>query len=252
MDAVILAGGKGTRMGPLSEELPKPLVQICGVPIIKYLIDYYIYWGVKRILICCGYRYQDFFSYIGTLGKRLYIEQQTIIAVIFNGCEIIAVNTGEETGTGGRIKRVKEFINTKRFFLTYGDGLSDVDLKALCSQHEQANNIVTLTAVHPMSKFGVLQFDNHLQINCFYEKGPLTNVWINGGYMVVDEQIYDYIESDSTSLERDCFPKLVSDGKIGVFQHLGIWQCMDTIEERNLLELLVKQERLPWNRHEIY
>lgn len=246
MDAVILAGGKGTRMGALSEAVPKPLVNICGIPIIRRIIDFYVYWSVNRILICCGYRYQDFFSYLRTLGKAIGINQENICSVTYNGCEVIAVNTGEGTGTGGRIKRVIEYVQTDCFFLTYGDGLSDVNLEELTLQHRQGNSIVTLTAVHPVSKFGVLQIDDHFQIINFKEKGPLSSAWVNGGYMIADKRIADYIDSDSASLEKDCFPKLVLDGKIGAFRHFGVWQCMDTLEERKLLEQLVEQNRLPW------
>ena len=242
LETVILAGGRGKRLGAVSDEIPKPLVSICGKAIILHIVDYYISNGVDRFIICCGYKHAKLFEFLDTVGK-LKCNNNDEVIVDYHGAEIVAKNTGVNTGTGGRIKEIKNMIEGDNFFMTYCDAMADIDLKGLRETHEQSGNIVTLSAVHPISQFGILSIDSNKRIIEFREKERMNDLWINGGFMIMNREIFRYINSLDCSLEKDCFPILTDGCKLGAFMHEGFWQCMDTLSEKESLELAL-QERI--------
>lgn len=246
MEVVILAGGRGKRMGDLTNQTPKPLIPICGKPIIHHIINYYRLWGAARFIVCCGYHYQRMFDYIEQIGDRVLAVNKTRVSVSYRDTTIIAVNTGMSTETAGRIKRIKEYLDEDCFHITYGDGLSNININELIACHCSSSNIVTISSVHPESKFGILELDSDMNITAFKEKSSLSGVWINGGFMVANKSVFDYFDGDDCSLEKDCFPILAQRKKLGAYFHHGFWKCMDTDEERLQLERLASESRAPW------
>mgnify|MGYP001480611078 CR=1 FL=1 len=228
MKVVILAGGMGTRLSEYTKSIPKPMVKINNVPIIIHIMKHYAKYGFKDFLIATGYKskiIQNFF-------KRK-----------ISDWNIKIVNTGKNTMTGGRIKRLKKFINDETFMLTYGDGLSNVNLNLLLKFHKKNKNVATLTAVRPPARFGAIKV-NGSKVVYFKEKSNLDEGWINGGFFVFDHKIFDYLKNDNTYLERDPFEKACKQKQLNAFKHNGFWQCMDTKRDKDYLEKIFKKRKL--------
>ena len=220
MKVVILAGGFGTRLSEYTKLIPKPMVKINGKPILLYIIKHYLKYGFNDFYIALGYK--------GNLIKNYFKKNK------FN-CKINLIDTGLKTLTGGRLKRLKKILENETFLLTYGDGVANINLKRLISFHKKSNNFATLTAVRPPARFGGIKINNQ-KVKYFKEKSKLDEGWINGGFFVMEPEIFKYIKNDKTILERYPLEKVCEIKKLGAFKHYGFWQCMDTLRDKKLLE----------------
>lgn len=253
MKVVILAGGMGTRISEESHLKPKPMIEIGGKPILWHIMKGYSYYNYNEFIICSGYRQnviKDWFAHylIHTNDITFDFTAENKV-MLHNGFtepwKVTVADTGLNTGTGGRIKRVKDYIGDETFFLTYGDGLSDVNLKATLEFHKKHGKLATITAVHPDSRYGVMEVEEN-RVSSFREKNPKDSVWINGGFMVLEPRILDYIEDDLTMLENQPLEAVCADGELMCYKHNGFWQCMDTMRDREKLEALWTKDQAPW------
>jgi len=249
---VILAGGLGTRLAEETEIKPKPMIEIGGQPLLWHIMRHYSYYTFKEFVIALGYRseiikrfFLDYSSLSGDLTidlKRGEINRQ-------NGmCEEWIVHlkdTGLETNTGGRIKRLEPLLKGETFMVTYGDGVCNVNLRDLLEFHRAQKCIATVTAVRPPSRFGGLAFDGDL-IAEFVEKPQIGEGWINGGYLVFEPAVFDYLKDDDSSLEANALEQLAADRQLAAYRHEDFWQCMDTLRDKRLLENLWQERRAPW------
>ena len=231
MKVVILAGGYGTRLGEETKIKPKPLVKIGGKPIIWHIIKIYSHYGINEFIICLGYKGSLLKAELNKLNHN-------------NVWNIKFVNTGLNTMTGGRIKRIKKYLSdNQNFCLSYGDGLSDVNVKKLIKFHIKNNKMGTLTAVKYKNPKGVLSINNNLKVKTIKEK-PLE--YINGGFFVLSKKIFKYLKNDQTIFERDCLPKLAKNNQLLAFKHNGFWGCMDTFREKKELNKIWKSNQKAW------
>ncbi|MCI6272301.1 MAG: glucose-1-phosphate cytidylyltransferase [Erysipelotrichaceae bacterium] len=254
MKVVILAGGYGTRISEESYLKPKPMIEICGKPIMWHIMKYYSSYGFNEFIICAGYKQEYikrwFRDYCLTMSDVTFdFGKSDNIIIHSNKSEpwkVTVVDTGLDTMTGGRIKRIKDYISEEKFLLTYGDGLSNVDLLSLIEFHNKSNSILTLSAVEIESRFGILDICENGKVSSFREKSKFDTEWINGGYMVADKKIFDYIDGDGTIFEKYTIETLVNENKLSAYKHRGFWQCMDTIRDKNKLENLIETNNAPW------
>jgi glucose-1-phosphate cytidylyltransferase len=252
MKIVILAGGLGTRLAEETEVRPKPMVEVGEKPILWHIMKYYAQYGFNEFVIALGYK--------GEVIKRFFLEHSTLhgsFSIDLKTGKVIAaeevpenwlvhlVDTGFESSTGGRIARVRDYLDNETFMLTYGDGVSNVDLNALLGLHKKCGRVVTLTAVRPPARFGGLIFNGDL-IAQFAEKPQIGEGWINGGFMVMEPKIFDYIPSDFTNLEAEVLEQLAAEGQLAAYMHDEFWQCMDTLRDKKLLESLWQHGNAPW------
>lgn len=253
MKTAILAGGLGSRLAEETELRPKPMVEIGGEPILWHIMRYYAAYGFKSFVIALGYkgdvikRYAtDFPALSGDVAvdysrRAIDFDQTTSM----EGWRIDMRETGRWTNTGGRIKRLKDAIGKERFFLTWGDGLSTVDLNALLDFHKRHGRLATLTAVRPPARFGHLEIEGDA-IKVFDEKPQTGEGWINGAFFVLEPEVFDYIEGDATQFEKEPLQNLAKDGQLMAYRHDGFWQCMDTVRDRALLEKIWASGEAPW------
>lgn len=227
MKVVILAGGFGTRISEYTKLIPKPMIEILGKPIIHRIIDHYISYGYKEFIIALGYKGQVIKKYF---KKRIFGDD----------IKISLVNTGLKTMTGGRLKRLKKYLN-QTFMLTYGDGLSDINLSELIKFHKKKKKLVTLTAVRPPARFGAIKVVRN-KVKYFREKSSLDEGWINGGFFVMEPSFLSFIKYDETFLEKEPFLKATKKNQLMAFKHYGFWQCMDTLRDKDILEKKLKNK----------
>lgn len=252
MKVVILAGGLGTRLAEETEVKPKPMVEVGGRPIIWHIMKHYTHYGFKEFFIALGYK--------GEVIKRFLLDYYTLngsmtldcstgdVAVHNRECEdwvLHLVDTGMQSNTGGRIKRLEKWLRDDTFMVTYGDGVCDVDLGKLLAFHRAHDRIATVTAVRPPARFGGLVFDGDL-ISDFTEKPQIGEGWINGGFMVCEPTIFNYLEGDHSVLEVDGLERLANDRQLIAYKHDQFWQCMDTLRDKRLLESLWQGGSAPW------
>ena len=230
MKCVILAGGYGTRITEESYLKPKPMIEIGAKPILWHVMKIYSVHKITDFIICCGYRGNVIKEYFSKFNSSLW--------------NIQLVDTGEDTMTGGRLKRIQDRIDDT-FCVTYGDGLSDVDINNLISFHKEKKSLATLTAVHPIERFGVLNLSEDY-VSEFHEKFSGESSWVNGGFFVFEPEIFDYIQDDRTILEREPLETLAKQHKLTAFKHYGFWHPMDTLRDKNRLEKLWSSEKAPW------
>lgn len=255
MKIVILAGGFGTRISEESHLKPKPMIEIGDAPILWHIMKYYSCFGFNDFIICCGYKGYVIKEYFADY----YLHRSDITFDFSNGNEMIihnnvaepwrvtVVDTGLYTQTGGRIKRIKKYIGDETFMMTYGDGVSNIDIHKLVKQHKSTNNIVTLSAIQPGGRFGVLDIDeNDRKVIGFREKATEDAGWINAGFMVLEPAVFNYIKEDKTIFEREPLESLSAEGKLGVYKHYGFWQCMDTQRDKYHLESMWEKNMAPW------
>jgi glucose-1-phosphate cytidylyltransferase len=254
MKTVILAGGFGTRLSEETSVLPKPMVEIGGRPILWHIMKMYSSHGFMDFIICLGYKgyiIKEFFMdyYMLSSDLRINLEDNSI-EVLQNNVEpwkITLVDTGQNAMTGGRLKRVKEYVGNERFFLTYGDGVSNVNFNKLLAFHDTQDTYATLTAVQPPGRYGAFTFDQGSDlITHFREKPKGDSAWINGGFFVLEPEIFDYIESDSTVWEKEPMENLARDRKLSAFMHDDFWQSMDSLRDKNVLEEIWASGSPPW------
>lgn len=252
MKAVILAGGLGTRLSEETRAIPKPMVEIGGRPIIWHIMNIFSAHGVRDFIVCCGYRgyvLKEFFS-------NYALHTSDITFDIAAGTEIVhrreaepwkvtLVDTGDQTMTGGRLKRIARYVEDGPFFMTYGDGLADVDLGALREFHESQGTLATVTAVRPPARWGVLELKGN-RVTSFREKVGTEEDLINGGFFLLDPRALDYIDGDSTAWEAAPLERLARDGQLAARRHYGFWQAMDTLRDRIVLEEMWNSGKAPW------
>ncbi len=255
MKVVILAGGFGTRISEESQFKPKPMIEIGGMPILWHIMKYYSSYGFNEFIICGGYKQQiikDFFSnyFIHSSDVTFDFTNSTnrmkVHKTYTEQWKITVADTGLNTMTGGRIKRIKKYLDDEPFLMTYGDGLSNVDIDALVSYHKSHGKLATMTVVYAGQRFGVIGLGNDGSIQSFREKRDIDGNPINGGYMVLDPRVLDYIDGDSTAFEQYPLEKLASDGELMAFRHNGFWQCMDMQKDRDTLEKIWNSGEAPW------
>lgn len=254
MKVVILAGGFGTRISEESHLIPKPMIEIGEKPILWHIMKYYASFDYNEFIICCGYKQyviKEFFAdyYLHMSDVTFDFKAENKMIVHNNNTEpwkVTLIDTGLNTMTGGRIKRVKDYIGNESFMLTYGDGVADVNLKELIDFHKSHGKIATITAIQPGGRFGMLDIDDSERIKSFKEKSRENGGWINGGFMVLNPEMIDYIDGDSTAFEKEPLETVTSEGQLKAFRHHGFWQCMDTKRDKELLEKLWASNKAPW------
>lgn len=254
MKVVILAGGFGTRISEESHLKPKPMIEIGDMPILWHIMKGYSISGFNDFIICCGYKgyiIKEYFAdyYLHRSDVTFDFCDNNSMVIHNNVAEpwrVTLVDTGLTTNTGGRVKRVKQYIEDDTFLLTYGDGVSDLNINDVVKYHQEKRTMGTVTAVQPGGRFGVLDISEEGTLNSFVEKSAEDGGWINAGFMVLESKIFDYIEGDVTSLEKDTLEKLAEEGNLAAYKHGGFWQCMDTQRDKELLERLIKEGNAPW------
>ncbi|XME02987.1 glucose-1-phosphate cytidylyltransferase [Lachnospiraceae bacterium C1.1] len=253
MKVVILAGGLGTRISEESHLRPKPMIEIGGHPILWHIMKEYSHFGYNEFIICLGYKqhmvkefFADYYLYASDVTFDLTTNNMEVHNNSSEPWKVTLVDTGLHTMTGGRVKRVKDYIGDETFMLTYGDGVADVDINALVDFHKKSGKIGTLTAISIDQRFGVLDVREDNLVHEFAEKQEKDSSVVNGGYMVFEPEIFDYIEGDKTVFEKEPLQRLSAEGQLSAFLHNGFWKCMDTQREKEQLEKLWESGQAPW------
>lgn len=253
MKVVILAGGLGSRLSEETEIRPKPMVEIGGMPILWHIMKIYSHFGFNEFIILLGYKgyvIKEFFAnyFLHNSDITIDLASNTIEthSKQVEPWKVTLVDTGANSMTGGRIKRVKNYIGNEPFLLTYGDGVADIDIQALISEHQRRNGLITMTAVLPEGRYGALKIDESNRILNFEEKPRGDGNWSNGGFFVCQPEVIDYIDGDDTIFEKEPLEGLAHDGKLYTYKHFGFWRPMDTLRDKVQLENLIQQKKAPW------
>ena len=256
MKAVILAGGLGTRISEETHLKPKPMVEVGGYPLLWHILKIYSFHGVNDFVICCGYKgyvikeyFANYFLHSSDVTFHMQDGRMEVHRQNAEPWRVTLVDTGDATNTGGRLKRVANYVNDSPFCFTYGDGLADVNIASLLEFHRSHGLLATVTSVQPAGRYGSLQMsETNNCVNGFIEKPQGDGGWINGGFFVLDPQILERIDGDKTSWEEEPLRGLAAEGQLAAYRHRGFWQPMDTLRERNLLEQLWREGRAPWKK----
>lgn len=254
MKAVLLAGGLGTRLSEETAIRPKPMVEIGGRPILWHIMKTYSAHGINDFVICCGYKgyiikeyFANYFLHMSDVTFDMRFNQMNVHCGYAEPWRVTLVDTGEATMTGGRLKRVREHLGSETFCFTYGDGVSNVNISELVAFHKAQGTKATLTATLPPGRFGAIVLgQEQTRIATFREKPEGDGAWINGGYFVLEPEVIDLIDDDSTVWEQEPLEKLAQEGQLSAFKHSGFWQPMDTLRDKNKLEELWQQGNAPW------
>lgn len=254
MKAVILAGGLGTRLSEETQSKPKPMVEIGNKPILWHVLKIYSFYGINEFIICCGYKgylIKEYFAnyFLHTSDVTLDIANDKIIlhSQTTEPWKVTLVDTGENTMTGGRLKRVSQHLKNEDIFcLTYGDGLANIDINLLIKSHNKSKKMATVTAVQPPGRFGSLNFDEEENIKSFFEKPQGDGGWINGGFFILDTDVINRIEGDTTIWEQEPLKSLAKDNQLNAYKHKGFWKPMDTLRDKKNLNDLWNQNKAPW------
>jgi glucose-1-phosphate cytidylyltransferase len=253
MKVIILAGGLGTRLSEETDSKPKPMVEIGGKPILWHIMKLYSAQGFNEFIVCLGYKgyiIKEYFANYYRHQSDITIDLKNNTTEIHNSnaepWKISLIDTGTETMTGGRIRRVAEYIGNERFLLTYGDGVSDVDINEVIRQHRLQDNLLTVTAVQPSGRFGSLEIDENNKVDSFVEKPKGDGSWINGGFFVCEPEIIDFIKHDQVVFEKFPMEEIAKRGKMGTHKHCGFWRPMDTLRDKIELEGLWNSGNAPW------
>ncbi len=252
MKVAILAGGYGSRLAEETEIRPKPLVEIGGVPILIHIMNIYAHFGFTDFVIALGYKGDMIKKYMvdaAAVGGNLTVDFQsgevTRMEAVDLDWKVELIDTGIDTLTGGRIKRLQPYIGDEAFMLTWGDGVADIDIRALLAFHRAHGKLATVTAVHPPARYGSLDIKSD-QVVAFAEKPQIQSGWINGAFFVLEPQIFDYITDDLTQWEKEPLERLAAEGQLMAYKHTSFWQCMDTLREKHILENLWNSGAAPW------
>lgn len=254
MKVVLLAGGLGTRISEESHLRPKPMIEIGEMPILWHIMKHFSYYGHNEFIICAGYKqhiikewFADYFLHTSDVTFDFTKGNNELIIHnhVAEPWKVTIVDTGLNTMTGGRIKRIRNYVGNEAFFMTYGDGVSNVDLDALLLFHKEQKSLCTLTAVQPEARFGALDI-NGGRVEAFREKAQADMAWVNAGFMVVEPEVFDYIAGDEIMFEREPLERLACEQKLTCYQHNGFWQCMDTLRDKQKLEDLWAKKEAPW------
>lgn len=258
MKVVILAGGLGTRISEESHLKPKPMIEVGDAPILWHIMKYYSSYGFNEFIICCGYKgyvikeyFADYYLHRSDVTFDFANNNEMIIHNnVAEPWKVTVVDTGLHTMTGGRLKRIQKYVGDQTFMMTYGDGVSDIDLDALLEFHRVHKKAATLTAIQPGGRFGVLDIDDNETVRQFSEKAKEDGGWINAGFMVLEPEVFDYIEGDDIFFEKEPLENLALDGKLAAYRHEGFWKCMDTMRDKGMLDELWNSGQAPWKRWE--
>lgn len=253
MKVVILCGGRGTRMEQETEFKPKPMIEIGGKPILWHIMKIYSYFGYNEFILCLGYKENIIKEYF--LNYHTY--QSDVTIDVKNGTlkyhknhsepwKVTMVDTGLTTLTGGRIKRIQPYVKNETFMLTYGDGVADINIEKILEYHKKHKKYATMTAVYPLGRFGALEIEQDGNIASFKEKPQKNSGWINGGFFVLEPNIFNYIEGDQTMWEREPLENLANDNKVAAYKNTGFWMCMDSPRDKDALEKLWASGKAPW------
>lgn len=252
MKVVLLAGGFGTRISEESHLRPKPMIEIGGYPILWHIMKIYSSYGYNDFVVCLGYKayfikeyFANHFLHTSDITLDLANNNMTVHNNYAEPWKVTLIDTGLNTMTGGRIKRIKEYVDDEPFMITYGDGVANVDIDSLVKFHNKSDNILTMTAIQPEGRFGVLDIEDD-KIRAFREKSKKDSGWINGGFMVANPEIFNYIDGDDTVFEREPLETVSSLGKLGAYKHHGFWQCMDTQRDKQNLEKMWSNGNADW------
>ena len=253
MKVIILAGGFGTRLSEYTESIPKPMVKIGGKPILWHIMSRYAKYGITDFQIALGYKAEaikEYFLNYRNLNSDFTVDLNTGSVSLFQddkiNWKVTLVNTGNETMTGGRVKRMQSYIGNETFLLTYGDGVADINIDELIKFHKSHGKMVTISAVHPGARFGELTIKENL-VSSFDEKPQMNQGWINGGYFVIEPEFFNMIKDDKTVLEREPLEKVTAMGELMAYHHHGFWQCMDTKRDKDALEKIWNSGIAPWS-----
>jgi len=257
MKVVILAGGLGTRLSEETALKPKPMVEIGGKPILWHIMKHYSHYGYNEFIICCGYKGYVIKEYFANYNLHntdvtfdLINNEMFTHKSYCDPWKVTLVDTGNDTMTGGRLLHVQKCLGNETFMLTYGDGLSDVNIDELLKSHRMHNRSITMTAVKPALRFGILDINDGYDVTSFKEKPEGDGKYINGGFMVCESDIFDYIEGDETALEKQPLSLMADHGKVGAYLHHGFWYAMDTMRDKQHLEQLWTDKNAPWKTWE--
>ncbi|QNI75160.1 glucose-1-phosphate cytidylyltransferase [Synechococcus sp. MVIR-18-1] len=253
MKAVILAGGLGTRISEETSIKPKPMVEIGGRPILWHILKIFSSYGINEFIICCGYKgyvikeyFANYFLHMSDVTIDMRVNSMKVHHRKAEPWEVTLVDTGDQSMTGGRLKRVRDYVLGETFCFTYGDGVADVDITSLVTFHKSQHRQATVTAVQPPGRFGVLQIEANNSVSGFQEKPVGEGGWINGGFFVLEPEVINLIEGDSTVWEKEPLRHLAEAGQLSAYHHNGFWQPMDTLRDKNYLEHLWAQSNAPW------
>jgi glucose-1-phosphate cytidylyltransferase len=253
MKVIILAGGRGARLSEETDRIPKPMVEIGDRPILWHIMDIYARQGFREFVVALGYRgevikryFLDYPRLSSDLSIQLAHGQATVLASVLEDWTVHLIETGADTITGGRMKRLAEWVGGETFMMTYGDGLANVDLQALVAFHRAHGKLATVTAVRPPARFGGLVFGDSGRVATFVEKPQIGEGWINGGFFVLEPRVLEYIDGDATHWELEPLERLAADGQLYAFRHEGFWQSMDTLRDVRFLNGLWSAGDLPW------
>lgn len=254
MKLVILAGGRGTRITEETETIPKPMVDIGGKPIIWHIMKRYSHYGINDFIMCLGYHgymikeyFSHYFLHMSDVTIDLAKNETTIHTTTSEPWRVTLVETGLETMTAGRLKRVETYLNNETFMMTYGDGLANINIAKLLEEHKKSKKFATLTAVQTAGRFGVLDIDKNNNVNSFLEKPKGESSWINGGFFVLEPEVFKYIkEGDATIWERQPLEQLARDQQLFSYKHDGFWKSMDTLRDKIELEQIWQSGKAPW------
>ncbi len=252
MKTVILAGGLGTRISEETHLKPKPMIEVGGKPILWHILKTYSAYGLTDFIICCGYKgyvikeyFANYFLHMSDVTFDFTDNKMTVHEKNAEPWKVTLVDTGENTGTGGRLKRIRNYLEDDIFCFTYGDGLCDVNIRNLINFHKTQKTLATVTAVQPPGRFGSLNIEGE-KVGNFVEKPLCDGGWINGGYFVLSPKVLDYIDGDVTGWEGDPIQRLSMEGELSAFKHDGFWKPMDTLRDKNVLEDLWNRDEAPW------
>lgn len=256
MKAVILAGGFGTRLSEATNLIPKPMVEIGGKPILWHIMKTYSLHGINEFVICCGYKayvikewFANYFMHNSDVTVDLANNTIEVHECKAEPWKVTLVDTGLHTMTGGRIKRIQKYIGDEPFLLTYGDGVSDIDITTSIEEHKKNGKALTVTAYKPNGKFGALEIDDAGSVNAFTEKPAGDGMWINAGYFICEPEVFSYItEGDSTIFEKAPLENLAKDGKMHSYKHTGFWKPMDTLRDNTELNAMWDSGKAPWKK----
>tara|TARA_B100000073_G_scaffold342621_2_gene345990 strand:+ start:406 stop:1179 length:774 start_codon:yes stop_codon:yes gene_type:complete len=253
MKVVILAGGFGTRISEESALKPKPMILIGGKPILWHIMKIYSYWGLNEFIVCCGYKgylIKEYFANYKIHNSDVTFDLKKSSIEFHSKTEeswkITLVDTGEGTMTGGRLKRIKEYLNDETFCCTYGDGLSDINIVNLINYHKKNKKLATLTAVQPPGRFGILELGKANIVNSFKEKPLGDGYWVNGGFFVLEPKVLDRVDNDMVVWEESPLQSLANDNQLIAYKHKNFWCPMDTLRDKNFLENLWQNKKAPW------
>jgi glucose-1-phosphate cytidylyltransferase len=253
MKVVILAGGRGTRISEETTDIPKPMVEIGGKPIIWHIMKIYSHYGFNDFVICLGYKgyiikeyFANYFLHSADITLDLDKNKIEVLGSKAESWKVTLIDTGLDTMTGGRIKKIKKHVANQTFMLTYGDGVGDINIKESVEFHKKHGKFATITAVQQAGRFGALNITGADEIKSFFEKPKGDRAWVSGGFFVLEPQIFEYIKDDSTVWEKEPLENLAKNNQLNAYKHMGFWKCMDTVRDKIELEQLWDVDNAPW------